>query len=415
MPCQAEQFKASVVKVDVTPETPQKLIGYGPRTSTGVLDRIYHRILAMEDGEGNQVFIVSSDFCVISPSVFDSLTEVIYRDHDINPKNILWCLTHTHSAPQVGPGGMAEVFHGGRYEEGDDPDYTGFVVKAFTEGILKARSQLEPSRLGVGWGYSRANINRRARDVDGKVRLGMNPEGEVDRRIGILRIDRYNGEMMALVANYAIHGTVMSGANTLISGDVAGVVTNYVEEQTGAIVLFINGAAGNVAPIYSVYPDPDQGHLGEFRVLLGDKIIEACMDINFLADEVSLRTAELTVDLPGKNGLAWPESLAGYNYSSSEGQPIVKMPVRFLKINRDTVIWTAPIELFCEVSNEVRVKSPFMNTLFFGYTNGWLGYMLTEAEYKQGGYEARVSPFASSASQVLKEQVIEFLHLNMGN
>ena len=42
------EFRAAVVKVDITPTTPQWLMGYGPRQSTGVRDKIYHRIAALE-------------------------------------------------------------------------------------------------------------------------------------------------------------------------------------------------------------------------------------------------------------------------------------------------------------------------------------------------------------------------------
>ena len=45
-------FRASVVKVDVTPAPGDSkwLLGYGPRESTGIRDRIYHRIVALDDG-----------------------------------------------------------------------------------------------------------------------------------------------------------------------------------------------------------------------------------------------------------------------------------------------------------------------------------------------------------------------------
>src|SRR5690606_8365683 len=153
-------------------------------------------------------------------------------------------------------------------------------------------------------GYSQANINRRARDIDGKAFLGMNPDGPVDRKIGILKItDSQNGEPMALIANYAIHGTVMGGENLLISGDAPGVVSAYVEQETGAPLLFINGAAGNIAPIYSVYPSPQAGRLHQFRALLGDKIIKAQEGIVANIQSVSLQAHELIIRTPRKNGL----------------------------------------------------------------------------------------------------------------
>ncbi|MCA9410412.1 MAG: hypothetical protein KC944_04330, partial [Candidatus Omnitrophica bacterium] len=47
-----DTFRAACVKVDITPETPQWLHGYGPRKSDGVHDKIYHRIVVMDDGSG---------------------------------------------------------------------------------------------------------------------------------------------------------------------------------------------------------------------------------------------------------------------------------------------------------------------------------------------------------------------------
>ncbi len=60
---------------------------------------------------------------------------------------------------------------------------------------------------------------------------------------------------MALIANYAMHGTVLGGANLEISGDAPGVVSEYVESKTGVPLLYINGQRGkHRALIYSVYP-----------------------------------------------------------------------------------------------------------------------------------------------------------------
>ena len=66
-------------------------------------------------------------------------------------------------------------------------------------------------------------------------------QAERMRRIGVLRIDHADGRPLALVANYAIHGTVLGQANLQISGDAPGVVSNYVEGKTGALPLFVNG------------------------------------------------------------------------------------------------------------------------------------------------------------------------------
>src|SRR5690606_575549 len=127
------------------------------------------------------------------------------------------------------------------------------------EGIGEALNKLEPARIGMGWSFSLANINRRALDVEGRASLGMNPGGAVDRKIGLLRIDREDGAPLACIANYPMHGTVFGPQNTLISGDAPGAVSDYVEQKIGVPLLFINGAAGNIAPIYS-YPNHVDNH-----------------------------------------------------------------------------------------------------------------------------------------------------------
>ncbi|SDN08615.1 neutral/alkaline non-lysosomal ceramidase N-terminal domain-containing protein [Kriegella aquimaris] len=402
-------FRASVEKINITPKSPQWLLGYGARKSIGVNDSIYHRIVAMDDGE-NKFILVSSDICVLSPAEYDHVAAKLEDQYGIDPVNFWWTVTHTHSAPELGPPGLPAVFMGDRYQHEANPEYTAEVEEKLINGILEALKNLEPARLGLGWGFSQANINRRAINIDGKASLGMNPDGAVDRRIGLMRIDREDGSPLALISNYAIHGTVLGGENLEISGDAPGIVSEYVEQKIGALVLFINGAAGDIAPIYSVYPNPNRGHLGEFRVLLGDKIVEANRRILSTTNEVSLNSGVLTVDTPRKPGLGWPSELQNYTRTTDDGKNMVRLPIRFLNINDDLVIWSAPLELFNEISNEIRNRSPFPFTFYFGYTNGWLGYLPTATSWEQGGYEVEtVSPFTPSAETDLKQAVLGYL------
>ena len=303
-PVSKAQFRAAVVKEDITPSDAQYLLGYNERKSTGVLDHIYHRILAIDDGV-TQFFIISTDLCLYSPSEYDKVTARLQKEYGINPINVWWSVTHTHSAPEVGVFGLYGIYMGDRIGHTVDSVYTGMVEKKLIDGILEARKNLAPARLGVGWGFSQANINRRAIDVNGKASLGLNPDGPVDRRIGLLRFDKEDGSPLALIANYPMHGTVMGPSNLEISGDAPGIVSEYVEKKIGAPVLYLNGAAGNMAPIYSVYPNARAGHLDQFEVLLGDKILEANKRISTSIDTIKLFTGELTVENPRKPGMEW--------------------------------------------------------------------------------------------------------------
>lgn len=407
-----KNFRASVIKVDITPDNSQYLLGYGTRKSTGIHDRIYHRIVGLDDGT-TQFFLVSTDICYISNTEYDRVAKQLQDKLGIDPMNLWWTTTHTHSAPEVGNSGMAKIYLSNRYQHENDAEYTALVVEKLIEGIREARQKLSSARLGVGWGFSQANINRRAKDVDGIATLGMNPDGPVDRRIGLLRIDNEDGTPMVLIANYPIHGTVIGGQSLKISGDAPGIVSEYVELKVGVPLLFINGAAGNLAPIYSVYPSAKAGHLGQYRVLLGDKILDANRRISTTTNEVNLSLGSLTVETPRKEGLLWPPDFGKYTRTTNTGVNMVRLPIRILKINEDIAIWSAPLELFCEISNEIRDRSPFPYTFYFGYANGWLGYLLTASEYQHKGYEPTVSPFTPQAAADLTDAVVTYLQGRM--
>jgi len=92
----AAGLRAAVAKIDLTPDQPKKLLGYSARQSTGVLDRIHHRILVLDDGT-TRFFLVSSEFCVMSPALYDRVAARLQRDHEVPPANFWWTLTHTHS------------------------------------------------------------------------------------------------------------------------------------------------------------------------------------------------------------------------------------------------------------------------------------------------------------------------------
>lgn len=405
---QPGSFRASAVKVDITPSGSKWLAGYPARQSTGVHDRLFHRIAALDDGH-TQFFLISSDLCLFAPSVYDQLTARLQRETGIAPLQVWWTVTHTHAAPELGPHGLPKLMMPERYKHEPDQEYTAQVEKLLIDGIKEARAKLAPARMAIGTGYSAANINRRARDIDGHISLGLNPDGPTDRQIGLVRLERPDGTPIALIANYSMHGTALGQQNTLISGDAPGTVATYVEEKLGAPMLFINGAAGNMAPIYTVQPSFSAFHITEFNVLLGDRILAANRSTAPATAQVHFRLGEKAVETPRRPGFGWDESLGNYLRAAGGEAGIIRMPVRFLIINEDLAIWSAPVELFCEISMNVRDRSPYPHTFYFGYSNGWLGYLATRKAFGEGGYETRTCPFTEQVEDDLTNVVTAYL------
>jgi neutral ceramidase len=117
---------------------------------------------------------------------------------------------------------------------------------------------------------------------------------------------------------------------------------------------------------------------------------------------------ETYVESPLRSGLEWPQELGKYIRADSGGRALVKLPIRFLRLN-DTVVWSAPVELFCEIAIHVRDRSPFTHTLYFGYTNGWFGYLPTAQAVTEGGYEPNTSPFTAAMERDIREKVVTYL------
>src|SRR5699024_2603800 len=99
---------------------------------------------------------------------------------------------------------------------------------------------------------------------------------------------------------------------------------------------------------YSVYPSPGAGHLFEFKQILGYRILDA-LDAVVEEDEIKFGFGSIIVETPRKNDLGWTEDLKNYTRKSGSGEDHVLLPVRFSKLNDRIGIWSAPLELFCEI------------------------------------------------------------------
>jgi len=57
----------------------------------------------------------------------------------------------------------------------------------------------------------------------------------------------------------------------------------------------------------------------------------------------------------------------------------------------------------------VRSRSPYPHTFYFGYANGWLGYLATRQAFSEGGYETQTNPFTDRVEEDLTKTVLTYL------
>lgn len=183
------------------------------------------------------------------------------------------------------------------------------VAERTLQAVRDAARNMVPVDAGTGRGHEdRIMENRRlrlknGREADVRHAYSMPPEqevmgvGPVDPQIGILRLDRKNGQTLAVIYNFAMHPIqgVPNGGNT---ADVTGFASKAIEESLGygAMAFFLQGCAGDINPVmYKAVDHPrDAEPLGN---MLGLSVLRALKQIRPAAD-APLQVINETMALP---------------------------------------------------------------------------------------------------------------------
>ena len=275
----AAQLRAGVAKVDVTN------MEAGP-----VNDPLYAKALVLKDDTTTAVIITVDAVAIgeIGPIKDDYLPQVrsqLQRELSIPATNVLVNASHCHGAVC--------------------PD----VAQRTVQAVKQAWQNMVPVKVGAGVGHEdRIMENRRlrlknGREADVRHAYSLPPDeavasvGPVDPEIGILRLDRQNGQPLAVVYNFACHPIqgVPSGGTT---ADLAGFASTAIETSLGdgAIAVFLQGCAGDVNPVlYKDVAHPrDAEPLGN---MLGLSTVKALQNIE-TRDNGELRVIQETLALP---------------------------------------------------------------------------------------------------------------------
>jgi neutral ceramidase len=428
-------LRAGFARVVITPPVGTPMEGYSARqgVSQGVHDDLYARALVIDDG-ATRAAIVGCDLLGVDRRLV-AAARAKAADAGAAPANhIMIGATHTHA----GPAGL-------RFDV--DEALCEMTARLIAGAIVAAARDLRPVVLKAGRStLETVSQNRR------------HPEWPIETRLDVLLFDSPDPARqppVAAVVNYACHATVLYHTNLLLSGDYAGYATRTVERLTGAPAIYLNGACGNVNPVWMEQTFEEAERVGtivgaeagrlalEIRPLgrsqvawniRWDELTDKPVTRGRIVDEPRIRVAVAHVDLPVREFLDADEydrrladlqrrldtlsgdaaaerhdvlqqitryrterQVAARGRRTGAGPHVVRPEVQAIGLAQDTAILGLPGEFFAETAEAIRHDAGVANLLVACYANHYVGYICPREVFDQGGYEAGVTLFGPGA------------------
>lgn len=443
-------LKAGFARVNVTPMRNIPISGYfHERLAEGVLDELEINALALE-ASGKRAVLLIMDTESISTPVEKEIREAIHEASSLDLDAIYISTTHTHTGPFVDPNlveNKKELVE----------EYKEFVKKRMIDVTLTALEDLSDAEMGYAVGHSpNVAFVRRYRMKDGSIKTnpGVNnpdivePVGEVDERVNVLRFKREGKDDIALI-NVGNHPDVVGGNK--ISADWPGFTRRIFEKAIdGTKALFFNGAQGDVNHV-NVHPtkgdfndmfvdfdDVSRGygharHMGRVVAAAAMQVWDKVTYVDVDEIEYTKKTVNVPSNMPSPEELPLAHKyndlhLAGRDDEIpftammlttvvAEAGRMVKLehgpeffPMTFSAIRIGNVAFFGiPGEPFNEIGRALKEAKGYDMVLPTCLTGGSEGYFPVKNAYDEGGYEARSSHFKSGVAELIIEEGLKIL------
>ena len=426
---------AGVSKVEITPNTSVWMDGMiRTHKSTGVHDPIFTRALVVAADEllTEACAIVSVEVCGITGLDAARIHKRVTDSIAIPAENIIIAATHTHSGP------AAIGFF--------NPKETGFVddvIEKTASAVKIATQSLRQVTVGYSSGIENTISHyRRLLAKDGSVVMNWEPYppekiscplGDVDSEAGVLvLIDSDDGKSIrGLIFNHAGHPNVMSGDNYLISGDYPGLAMRLIEEETGCVSLFLNGAQGTM----DIDGLKDRDWAGVKRT--GNALREAVMEIagkTETINDLKIRMDNIHYSLGRRvisdDELTWAKNIfadggdllqamvdgVGDDYKARLYKDLHSRQDSEIEVSQtcialgDCAFLSFPGELFTEIGVKIKNSSPFSHTYIIGLANGEIGYVPTKKAVSEGGYAVETREVCDDAEDIVLSKSLVLLN-----
>jgi hypothetical protein len=398
----AAGWRAGVVRLKITPETPIWMSGYGNRNkpSEGVMQDLWAKSLALEDEKRNRVVIVTTDLIGLPRTVSEQIAAECLKRYGLERERLLLNSSHTHTGPMVREN-LITMFDLAPEEKQRIQAYGQRLSEAIIDAVGTSIENLAPAELSYGVGKAGFAINRRQPTPKGIV-IGVNPDGPVDHDVPVLAVRNPHGKLLAALFGYACHNTTLTGEFYRISGDYAGFAqAEFEKAHPEAAGMFLMLAGGDQNPNPRSREDLARQH-GKTLAAAVDEVLAKPMkpvapraraafrvvDLPFAVRSRDDFEKELTSDVPARVRRA-KEMIRAFD----ERRPVrrVPYPVQAVRLGETVTYIALGGELVVGYSLRAKKEFPAEATVVAGYSNDVMCYIPTEKVLAEGGYEADLS------------------------
>jgi neutral ceramidase len=353
------------------------------KPSQGERDALAARALVLQFG-GRRVAWVALDLLAVDQT-FTADVERRLQAAGVSPVTLMLSASHTHS----GPGAYVDsALFGWLALDRLDGAVREALLAAVVAGVRQADAARRPARVAsASVATPRLTTSR----------LGQ----ALDSELLVLRVTSAGGAPLALVWNYAIHGTMLGARNLRLSADVMGEASRRLERALDAPVLFVNGAVGDVSPAR---------HGEREMTTLGIELADLARAGWAQAEPIgrpTLAVAEVSAALPAPR--VSPHNCLGGWAPRAMTLPLGSALPRETTLTAVTVGnvgWvTFPGELQTSLGRGIKNAGGvrLRHTLVAGVTNDYLGYFVAAADYDRPGYVSCASVYGPDAGTCLAE------------
>jgi hypothetical protein len=250
---QAEGWMAGAAKIEITPEKPMWMSGYGSRDrpAEGKLTELWAKALVLEDADGHRGVLLTLDLVGIDRTMSGRIRARLQERFGFTEQDVMICASHTHTGPVVG-GNLSPLHYLIVDEQQQEriEEYADALPEHIASVVAKAIDRLESVTLTWGNGRATFAVNRRnnTQSDAAALRTARTLVGPVDHDVPVLAVRNDARELTAVVFGYACHATVLSFYQW--SGDYPGFAQIELEElHPGAMALFFAGCGADQNPL----------------------------------------------------------------------------------------------------------------------------------------------------------------------